>query len=163
MGFERISKDTWKDYNKSRDTFYIPELTDENYNRIAKPMRSTTKSAGYDFRLPFTMEIKAGDRVVVPTGVKWNPNNHDEVLLLYPRSSLGFKYGFTLLNTVGVIDADYYNNPDNEGHILIAFKTEKDMSLNLGEKFCQGIITKFIVTDDDEAGGTRIGGIGSTN
>ena len=160
---------------------------------IVLPERKTACSAGYDFQVakdtliqPYTYLMdrlrdaypdyvtfsidemadatkKTNARPsLVPTGIKCKLNG-DNYLELAIRSSSPLKYWLVLANSEGIIDADYYNNPDNEGHILIAFKTEKDMNLNLGEKFCQGIITKFIVTDDDEAGGTRIGGIGSTN
>lgn len=57
---------------------------------------------------------------------------------------------------------DYYNNPDNEGHILVSFTVDKDMKLPLHSKFCQGIIQIYVVMEDDIASGTRIGGTGST-
>jgi len=84
-------------------------------------------------------------------------------LALYPRSSLGFNYGFELLNTVGIIDADYFNNEDNEGHIMVAFKVARPLSLNAGDKFCQGVIQLHAHVENDVcANGERTGGMGST-
>lgn len=145
-----------------------------------RPKRATSRSAGYDFCIPFDLNCEAGKSYVVPTGYKWNPYNCYSylntmkvvnptcvVLLLYPRSSLAFKYGFKLDNTVGVIDADYYNNPANEGHILVKFSVEKDLSFKQGEKFCQGIITPFFFDSldpgDVSVTAARISGIGSTD
>lgn len=88
------------------------------------------------------------------------------VLLLLPRSSLAFNYGFRLLNTVGVIDSDYYNNKKNEGHIMVAFKVDKELTLKRGDKFCQGIIMPFAFNSndgEDVVSTTRKGGMGSTD
>ena len=85
------------------------------------------------------------------------------LLALYPRSSLGFKYGFELLNTVGIIDADYFDNVENEGHIMVAFKVAKPLNLKAGEKFCQGIIQLYAhIKDDSYVSDERTGGMGST-
>ena len=162
--FEFVSKDTWL---KTNVDFYTSV---DNYpgNNIIKfaPVRSTPGSAGYDIRSPFDFTISPGDRVILPTGLKWNPRTCNSypncVLHLYPRSSLGFKYGFTLLNTVGIIDADYYDNPDNEGHIMIGFTVEKEMHINVGDKICQGLILPIILDDEILPTARRQGGIGST-
>ena len=90
-------------------------------------------------------------------------NSRNIVLELYPRSSLGFKYGFILLNTVGIIDADYYNNAQNEGHIILGFKIMKPMEIKRGDKICQGIIKPYLIMEDEEfPTGIRSGGTGST-
>ena len=91
--------------------------------------------------------------------------NEDEFLALLVRSSMGFKYNIRLCNQVGIVDSDYYNNPDNEGHMFIALKNEgeKIFTINKGDKYAQGIFQKYLLTDDDEATGSRTGGIGSTN
>lgn len=177
MAFEVIaSKELWEislfDFKIDTDTT-LEDL--EAY----KPIRATPSSAGYDFCIPFDLKCEAGKSYTVPTGYKWNPKscyfymgptrivNPKAVLLIYPRSSLGFKYGFKLDNTVGVIDADYYNNPANEGHILVKFSVEKDLELHKGDRFCQGIIMPFILDGADDGfnvrNKTRIGGIGSTD
>ena len=83
------------------------------------------------------------------------------VLQMYPRSSLGMKYGFRFLNTTPIIDADYYNNPGNEGHIFIGFRCSKEMEINVGDKICQGLIIPYL-TYGEEIANTRNGGIGST-
>ena len=66
------------------------------------------------------------------------------------------------MNSVCIGDWDFYNNPSNEGHYLIAFTVEKDMKLPVGTKFCQGIIQRYCLMEDDDADGTRTGGVGST-
>jgi dUTP pyrophosphatase len=106
--FERISYEQFK-----KDVCDDKEL----YESIELPKRSTKKSAGYDIRSIEEGIIKPGEAKVFKTGVKADMND-DEVLLLMIRSSLGFKYNIGLANNVGVIDSDYYNNPDNEGHIM---------------------------------------------
>ena len=92
-----------------------------------------------------------------------NPCN---VLMLFPRSSLGFKYRMQLDNSVGVVDQDYYNNASNEGHIFIKVtndsKSGKTLEIKAGEAFAQGIIMRYEVTVDDNVEDIRIGGIGST-
>ena len=90
----------------------------------------------------------------------------DEVLLLIVRSSMGFKYNVRMCNQVGVIDSDYYNNLDNEGHIWIKLQNhgEKDYIVKKGDKIIQGIFTKFLtVTSENEIKNKRISGIGSTD
>ena len=141
MAFYKVSLDTWKKFNEQKDD-KIPTLNINNYMRIVKPKRSTMYSAGYDFYLPFDIDLKAGESIVVPTGIKARLPEKDQFLAIYPRSSLGFK--------------------SNEGHYLIAFTVEKDMKLPVGTKFCQGIIQRYCLMEDDDADGTRTGGVGST-
>ena len=89
----------------------------------------------------------------------------DEMLLLYNRSSNPKKKGLILANSVGVIDKDYYGNTDNDGHIMFAFYNikEEDIEIKKGEVIGQGIFQKYLITDDDNAKGERMGGFGSTN
>lgn len=139
------------------------------YNNIQLPQRSTENAAGYDFFSPVGLHIPADGNVIIPTGIKVNlgtcPNKGmRKFLALYPRSSLGFKYGMRLMNTVGIIDQDYYNNESNEGHILIAITTLKDFDLELNSKFCQGIIQPYyLITKDEVVETKRTGGVGSTD
>lgn len=146
--------DAWKEvikYNDSKNIFYLPEGK-TNY--------------------------------VFPTGIKAKmPLDKQEVLMLFVRSSIGIKQGVKLSNQTGIIDADYYNNPDNEGHIMVALDipkrripdteptlfTEDEYNMANYLKFdgptmrvCQGIFLDYETTDDDEASGNRVGGIGST-
>ena len=85
------------------------------------------------------------------------------VLLIYPRSGLGFKFRLKLNNTVGVIDADY-SNSDNEGHIFIRITNEGDKVVHVpqGNGFAQGIFTQYLLTEDDDVTDLRNGGLGST-
>lgn len=88
----------------------------------------------------------------------------DEYLALYIRSSLAIKSGLSLANGVGIIDADYADNPDNEGNIGAMFYNHSryDVYINKGERIMQGIFCKYSVTDDDATDGKRGGGYGST-
>ena len=90
----------------------------------------------------------------------------DEVLLIYIRSSTALKKRLMLMNSVGVIDADYYGNAENEGHIYIPLYNYGKESVHIaaGERIAQGIFTHYLTVDGDAAGrGTvRAGGFGST-
>ena len=85
------------------------------------------------------------------------------LLMLYPRSSLGIKKGFRLKNTTGVVDADYYNNRNNEGHIMFDFDSFEEIDFHRGDKYMQGIIMQYFKVDEDNTNETRNGGFGSTN
>lgn len=100
---------------------------------------------------------------LVSTGVKCKLAP-DEYLEIVPRSSTPLKYWLVVANSPGIVDSDYYNNPDNEGEIfvqLINFSNEV-IKLKKGDKIAQAIIRKYYVTEDDAAGGMRAGGFGST-
>lgn len=127
------------------------------------PERATKHSAGYDF-------FAARDLVVLPhkvaiafTGIKafMQP---DEVLKIYNRSSNPVKKGLMLANGVGLVDADYYNNPDNEGDIGFSFLniTDEIVYIHKGEKLGQGVFERYDIADGDTAEGERAGGFGST-
>ena len=134
------------------------------YDEYNLPRRATLKSAGYDFYAIDDFVIHPGEVLRVPTGVKVIMND-DEAFMLYVRSSMGFKYNVRMTNQVGVIDADYYNNTDNEGHMWFSLQNhgDKDFVVKKGSAFGQGVFTKFLVTDDDDASDLRVSGIGSTN
>ena len=133
---------------------------------IHLPIRKTKRSAGYDFEAAEDTIVPAKSNVptLIPTGIK-SYMMDDEVLYLYNRSSNPKKKGLVLANSVGVIDADYYNNPDNDGHIMFAFYNVKDEDLTIkkGEAIGQGVFAKYLLTDDDSATGERVGGFGSTS
>ena len=101
---------------------------------------------------------------LVSTGVKCqlDPGYYLE---LSPRSSTPLKYWLVMANSVGIIDADYYNNPDNEGEIFLQLINLSPFNIQLhkGDVIGQGIIKKYEVTDDDKAIGERLGGFGSTS
>ena len=131
---------------------------------IQLPKRGTKKSAGYDICTPV-------DIIIPPNGISDAIQTdlkaymlEDEVLEIVPRSSIGFKKGLMLINTVGIIDSDYYSNPDNDGNIGFKFKnlTDKAVEIKAGERILQGIFKKYLTTDYDDCDIERMGGIGST-
>ena len=139
----------------------------ENSN-INLPVRSTKNSAGYDVEAAEDCIIpafKPGQKpTLVKTGIKAYMEG-DEVLILANRSSNPGKKGLILANSIGVVDSDYYGNPDNDGHIMYAFFNFKaeDVEIKKGDRIGQAIFQKYLVTDDDIAQGERTGGFGSTN
>ncbi len=139
--FEKISFEQFKkDIKDDKDL----------YNSYNIPKRETKFAAGYDFEAIEDFTIKPGEIKKVPTGIKVNMMD-DEVLLLIVRSSMGFKYNVRLCNQVGVIDKDYYNNKDNEGHMFLALKNEgdKDYIVKKGDGICQGMFIKYLTVDNE--------------
>ena len=162
---------------------------------INLPVRKTKASAGYDFQVAEDIVVPSyqkliynlvdyadplGERTLeeiaaftkaskakptlVPTGIKCEMPE-DFYLELSVRSSCPLKHWLILANGVGIIDADYYNNPDNEGHIFfqIINLSPFDILLKKGDTIGQGIFHKYLITDDDIAQGERTGGFGSTD
>ena len=134
----------------------------ENDN-IKLPKRQTKYSAGYDFYVAKDTVIKARSIALIPTGIKAYME-HDEVLKIYIRSSMPMKKGLTLANNTGIIDSDYFENPDNDGHIMIQVMnfTDKDILIKKDERIAQGIFLKYLLADDDTTNEERTGGFGST-
>lgn len=134
------------------------------YDRLCLPRRATAGSAGYDFFLPCDLTLAPGETAKIPTGMRARIAD-GWVLMLFPRSGLGFKYRLQLNNTVGIIDSDYYYS-DNEGHIFIKITNDsnegKTLTLREGDGFAQGIFVPFGLTEDDDATAVRNGGFGST-
>ena len=162
--FEKVSFDRFAaDF---KDTF--PEFADsqikEIYEEIKLPKRATAKSAGYDIYMPIDITLEPGKTVKIPTGIRVYMEP-EYVFMIYPRSGLGFKYRLQLNNTVGVIDADYYES-DNEGHIFVKVTNDsnenKTVELQKGNGFAQGIFMQYAITFDDEVTTQRNGGFGST-
>lgn len=163
------------------------------YPDAVLPVRKTAKSAGYDFTVAediiipsyqklldkfpknqinlvslegmsiLTKNLKAKP-TLVPTGIKCELNDNT-YLELSVRSSCPLKYWLILANGVGIIDADYYNNPDNEGHIYFQMinLSPFDIQLHKGDIIGQGVIKPYLITEDDNASGDRLGGFGSTS
>lgn len=135
---------------------------------ITMPERKTKYSAGYDVCAAEDCVIepfKKGDKpTLVKTGIKAYMQD-DEYLMLCNRSSNPGKKGLILANSVGIVDADYYGNPDNDGLIMYAFYNIKNepVEIKKGDIIGQAIFQKFLITDNDTAEGMRIGGFGSTN
>ena len=162
--FEKVSLQQFEnDYLNS-----FPELNLRNidliYSRVKMPKRATVGSAGYDFYAPFDIELKPGETVKVPTGIRAKINE-GWVLTIYPRSGLGFKYRLQLNNTVGIVDADYYGS-SNEGHIYIKITNDTNenrvVKIKEGEGFAQGIFLPFGIAEADAVSEIRDGGFGST-
>ena len=130
---------------------------------IMLPVRATENSAGYDFFAPEDITLPAKTLTRVMTGIKCELKP-DMVLILANRSSNPSKKSLFLANGVGIVDADYYNNPGNEGEIGFEFYnfSNKDVIISKNEKIGQGIITTYIRVEDDNATGSRVGGYGST-
>ena len=135
---------------------------------INLPERKTKYSAGYDIESAEDCVIpafKPGQKpVLVKTGIKAYMQDN-EYLMLVNRSSNPGKKGLILANSIGIVDKDYYGNPDNDGHIMFAFYNIKDTDTEIKKGDCigQAIFEKYLVTDTDSAEGERLGGFGSTN
>ena len=129
------------------------------------PSRGTANSAGYDLAAAANVCLDPGEMALVPTGLKAYMQS-DEYLGIHIRSSLAIKHGLHLANSQGIIDSDYYDNPDNEGHILIAVVNggTSRYQIETGMRIAQGIFGRYLLTDQDESHEkeTRSGGIGST-
>ena len=134
---------------------------------INLPKPSTKYSAGNDFEAAESITIlpyaDCHKITLVPTGVKAYMQE-DEALELYDRSSNPSKKGIMLANSVGIVDSDYYGNPDNDGHIMFGFIniTDKPVIINKGDRIGQGIFKKFLRSDDSDVEIERSGGFGST-
>lgn len=140
--FKKISfKQYEKDIKKNK----------KEYEEYSLPKRTTKHSAGYDFFALEDIILKPNEIKKIPTGIKAKFNS-DEVLFLIERSSLGFKKNARMCNQVGVIDADYYNNKENEGHLWVSLQNEgtEDLKIKKGEGFVQGIFLKYYTIDNEE-------------
>lgn len=140
------------------------ELISQETNTQLIPKRATKNSAGYDFVSSKEITIQPGEIKLIPTGVKAYMKSN-ELLYLFDRSSNAKKLGLVLINSVGVIDSDYYNNKDNEGHIFAQMKniSDKVVTIKPLDRIAQGVFMTFLIADKDEANGERTGGFGSTN
>lgn len=152
------------DFFVAEDTV-IPPLEDLNVKIMQKVLALTE---GYvapmtlDTLGAITKELKAKP-TLVPTGVKvkLDPGTYLELSV---RSSCPLKYWLILANGVGIIDGDYYNNPDNEGHIFFQMINLSPVPIQLkaGDCIGQGIIKSYLKTENDNTTAERKGGFGST-
>lgn len=129
------------------------------------PERKTAYSAGYDIAAAQDMIAHAGQLTLIPTGLKaYMPA--DEYLAVHIRSGLSIRHQLCLMNGQGIIDADYYNNPDNEGHIIVAVWNAGMSAVPIakGTRIAQGIFQKYLLADHENALEkiVRSGGFGST-
>ena len=159
--FEKVS---YTEYNKARASASESEWK-AIYEGIRLPVRATEGSAGYDFFSPYDIKLNPGETITIPTGIRAKIDN-GWVLMLFPRSGLGFKFRLQLDNTVGVIDSDYYNS-ENEGHIFCKITNcslnNKTVTIEKGKGFCQGVFLPYGITEDDTCTNERNGGFGSTD
>lgn len=149
---------------------------------VERPVRKTVGSAGYDFYAPHDFELKPGEWTDIDTGVRFDGYENvyvathrtmydsigpldvnDEievsswVMLLFPRSGLGTKYGVRFATTVGVVDCDYKNN------IRAKMTSDVPVTIHKGERFMQGVIVPFgIFCGEVRPTEERKGGHGST-
>ena len=135
---------------------------------IHLPIRKTKYSAGYDVEAAEDCVVPAFKPGMAPTLIKTGIKAYmpdGEYLMICNRSSNPKKKGLILANSVGIIDKDYYGNPDNDGHIMYAFFNVKDVDIEIkkGDAIGQAIFQKYYITDDDTAEGERLGGFGSTS
>ncbi len=138
ISFEQFKKDIADDINL--------------YESYSLPKRETMHAAAYDFFALFDYTLKPGEIKKIPTGIKVIMEE-DDALLLLDRSSMGFNYNVRMCNQVGVIDADYYNNSSNEGHMWIKIQNEgkDDYVVKKGDGMCQGMFIKYLKVDDEDS------------
>jgi dUTP pyrophosphatase len=161
--FEKVSFEQWK--ADCGVTGLAESGLREWYDAIKLPEQATAASAGCDFFMPFSLNFECGSSFRIATGIRWVcGEDRDKVLLVMPRSGLGFKYGIRLSNTIGVIDADYCDS-DNEGHIIVSLENPSDKTVLLkeGKPFAQGIVVRYEVPEGAESEESRNGGFGSTD
>ena len=149
---------------KIRGFEVVKEYEDKGINL---PVRKTKHSAAYDIEAAEKIVLpsfkKGMKPTLIPTGLKAYMQS-DEVLFIVSRSS-GPKKGISFPHSIGVIDSDYYNNSDNEGHIFVQCINlkDEDVVIKKGEAVAQAIFQKYLTVDDDNAEGERTGGFGSTD
>ena len=154
--FTRVSEAQYAEAMADREGF-LP-LED-----IPLPKRATKGSAGYDFVSPLEVTVPAGGSVLIPTGIRAEMEP-GWVLMLFPRSSLGFRHALRLSNTVGVIDSDYAF-AKNEGHIMVKLRNplSEPVTIGRGDRFCQGVFLPYGTAEEEENFAVRVGGFGSTD
>ena len=132
---------------------------------VELPNRKTGGSAGYDIAAAEDIVVMPRQIALVPTGLKAYMQP-DEYLGIHMRSGFSVRHRISCVNNEGIIDSDYYNNEENEGHIFVAVLNhgEEQVEIPKGTRIAQGIFYKFLVADDDMigAGPGRSGGFGST-
>lgn len=174
--FEKVSYEQF--YNAMTDEIYkkfaeqlsasdkknIAEFIKDMHDNICIPTRSTSGSAGYDFKAPFAFSLAPGATIKIPTGIRVKIDEGWWLGCL-PRSGHGFKYRIQLDNTMGVVDSDYYYS-DNEGHIFLKLTNDnyqkKTFIVDSGDKIAQGIFLPYGITYTDNVKTERNGGFGST-
>lgn len=160
VSWEQFLEDYIDTYGKfSEDNI---EVIRDIYDSIVLPKRATKGSAGYDISSPVPFVIMPDEVYKLPTGIRCSIDE-GWVLKCYPRSNVGFKYRVGMVNTVPIIDSDYFY-ANNEGHIFIKLENngDKPFVANAGDRIVQGIFVPYGITVDDDVEDERRGGIGST-
>ena len=165
-----LEKISLNEFSKSVRKYNGDKFSDieikEMYDNLPSPCRSTLHAGGYDFYAPYDFVLKPGETIIVPTGFRVHMNN-DEIFNLFVRGGTGFKYNVRLSNQVGIIDADYFGNETNEGHMFVSFTNHGSKSWEnrgLESKMAQGIFMPYYTTCDDNClNNIRKSGFGSTN
>lgn len=163
MRFEKISLGEWlKWWEKNEPELWEEEEIISMYEHIQLPKAGSPHAAGHDFYSPLNISINAGAKVLIPTGIRWviEDGDEDKCLMIVPRSGLGTKFGMRLTNTIGIIDADYCL-AENEGHIMASVTVDKEVEINAGDRFMQGIVIPYFRCGE-ASDTTRSGGFGST-
>ena len=141
-----------RDFEKISFAEFAKDIKDDKelYDNYELPSRSNEYTAGYDFHLIEDITIKPGEIIKIPTGIR-SYFEKDEALLLIIRSSTGFKYNIRMVNQVGLIDSDYYHNPDNEGHMYVKVQNEgtETVTFKKGDSLAQGVFIKYLTTKSD--------------
>lgn len=158
MKFEKV---TFKEFKKHTESNM--HCGADEYDSIVMPARSTAGSAGYDIASPVNITIPGRCKRVIPSGLKVQIDE-GYCMQLFIRSSLAMKKEIELQTAVSIIDADYYGNEANEGHVMIPVRNESALPVTIaaGDRIAQGVFVPFGKTDDDSASATRTGGVGST-
>lgn len=162
--FERMLNCINHKHNKNKREFKIvsDRFRKNPLSDIQLPQRATEKSACYDFYSPCNYIVKPNCVAKIWTDVKANMND-DNVLLLQIRSSMGGKW--ELNNIQGIIDADYFENENNDGNIGIFLKniTDQELEIHKGDRIAQGMFCNYLTTNNDSSiSNARIGGFGSS-
>ena len=162
--FEKVSYEEFYNAMKARlpDTFTDDDIAGF-YENVELPTRATKGSMGYDFKSPVDFTLPPNAVLEIPTGIRVKIDEGWGLWCL-PRSGQGFKFGLRLLNTVGVIDEDYYSS-DNEGHIIIKLQNGPIDTLDVktGKAFVKGVFLQYGITYSDDVATQRNGGFGSTD
>lgn len=157
--------DTFPELYNIEDKNDIEGHIKEIYDNIKLPERATIGSACYDFFSPMSFTLEPGESIKIPTGIRCEMYD-GWVLMLYPRSGFGFKYGLGLANHTAIIDGDFCES-DNEGNIQVKLVNDsclaRTIEISKGTAFCQGVFLPFGITLDDAADGVRYSGFGSTD
>lgn len=150
---------------KERGFEIVKGWEDKNINI---PIRKTALSAGYDTQAaedtiipPFKPGIKP---TLIKTGIKAYCKDNEWIMVANRSSNPGKKH-LVLANGIGIVDADYYENEDNDGHIMFAYfnMSDKEVTIKKGDVIGQLVFMKYQTIDNDKATGKRKGGFGSTS